>query len=110
MLLKTIGTLIDRTLQKAPVYARLDRLETDVLNKIHSQQLTPFNLSFLSILPSPQQLGYASLVLFVVSVFSLSQISLQPTPHKYTLGLEVFSPQSPLFLTSMTDNKGDTLS
>lgn len=109
MLLKTIRILIDRVLQKEPIYTRLEHLEKDVLSRIHSHQLTQSRYSFLPTLLNPQQFRYSSLVLFMVSAFWLSQISLQSSFPKYTLGLEIFSSQSSLLLTLITNKKDDIL-
>ena len=107
MLLKTIGDLLDRVLQKQPAYTRLNHLEADVWHAINQQAASQTARPAMF---NTQQLAYASLVLLVISSFSLSQISFQPNVHQNTLGLEVFSPQDPLLLTTILNSKGNRIS
>ncbi len=107
MLLKTIGILLDRALKKEPHYHQLNNLESDVWHKIQQKERS---VSICSIFPDTRQLSYASLALFILSSFALSQISFQPIEYKNTFDLELFSPQAPLLLTSTIEIKGNTFS
>ncbi len=100
MLLKTIDKLLDRSFQKEPNCSRLNRLESDVWRQIRQSKTAQSAISFMMPVWGNTQLRYASLSLALIGGLMVSQASIQPTPHAYTLGLEVFSPNAPFPMTA----------
>ena len=104
MLLRVIDKLLDRSFQKEPDYDRLGRLESDVWRQIRQSKAAGSAISFMLPVWSNTQLRYASLTLALIGGLLVSQISQtaiqQPPPRADILGLDIFSPNAPFFITS----------
>ncbi len=100
MSLSIIDKLLNRSFQRAPDYARLNQLESDVWRKIRQSKAAKNTVSFMMPVWSNTRLRYASLSLALIGGLILSQSSIQPiAPTDTLLGLDVFAPDAAFLMT-----------
>jgi len=103
MLLDVISKLLDRSFSGESDYRRLDRLESDVWARIAQSKADSDTISFVMPVWSNVNLRYASLVLAMIGGVFMAQLSLYETStpeYSKALGLDVFSPNNPFFIST----------
>ena len=103
MLLDVISKLLDRSFSGEPDYRRLDRLESDVWARIAQSKAANDTISFVMPVWSNVNLRYASLILAMIGGLFVAQMSSYETStpeYSKALGLDVFSPDDPFFISA----------